>query len=111
MSTLNSFNREENKPRSKSALSLRLKDDSPIENIYKTESFGRFLDYQRDQGEHLIGAIDKCQQWVMNYEISKGNIDDAFLVQQLDKKIIEGAIADMNRVDNRCHERGQRIAK
>jgi len=51
--------------------------------------------------EELHSAIDTCQEWVMNFEIEKGNIDSVFSVQKLDRRILEEAAEDMKQPDER----------
>jgi hypothetical protein len=51
--------------------------------------------------EELHSAIGTCQEWVMNFEVEKGNIDSVFSVQKLDRKILEEAAEDMKQPDER----------
>ena len=69
--------------------------------MYKTGSYHRFLEYQREKVEELHSAIDTCQEWVMNFEVEKGNIDSVFSAQQLDRKILEEAAEDLKHPDER----------
>ena len=51
--------------------------------------------------EELHSAIDTCQEWVMNFEVEKGNIDSVLSVQKLDRKILEEAAEDLKAPDER----------
>jgi hypothetical protein len=51
--------------------------------------------------EELHSAIGTCQEWVMNFEVEKGNIDSVFSVQKLDRRILEEAAEDMKQPDER----------